>query len=287
MATRSTISRRTFLAAAGAAPLAPLALGTGPFQRTVPVGIELYSVRDELAKDLMGTVRRVAAMGYQVVEFYSPYFQWTPAQASDVRKLMDDLGIRCRSTHNDASNLAGDNLQKAIELNRTIGSQYLVMASAGRVTGVDGWKGIAGQLASAADTLRPLGMATGFHNHQTEWMPVDGQRPMDILATNTPQDVVLQLDVGTCVEAGANPVEWITSHPGRIRSVHCKDWAPGAGKGYAVLFGEGVSPWAQIFHAAETVGGVEYYLIEQEQGPAAGQFARAEACLANWKKLRA
>ena len=67
--------------------------------------------------------------------------------------------------------------------------------------------------------------------------------------------------------------------------MHCKDWAPGAG--YATLFGEGVSPWAKIFDAAESVGGVEYYLVEQEQGPADEQLLRAEKCRANWKKLRA
>ena len=72
--------------------------------------------------------------------------------------------------------------------------------------------------------------------------------------------------------------------PGRIKSLHCKDWAPG--RGYAVLFGEGTSPWARIFKAAESGGGVEYYLIEQEEGPAAEQLQRAERCLANWKRLK-
>ena len=74
----------------------------------VPVGLELYSVRDELAKDLTGTVRAVAKMGYEVVEFYSPYFSWTPEKAKEVRKLLDDLGVRCRSTHNDAATLTPD-----------------------------------------------------------------------------------------------------------------------------------------------------------------------------------
>src|SRR5215204_7421005 len=69
--------------------------------------------------------------------------------------------------------------------------------------------------------------------------------------------------------AGADPVAWITANPGRIKSMHCKDWAPG--KDYGVLFGEGVSPWAKIFAAAESTGGIEYYLIEQEAGPSAEQ----------------
>ena len=77
---------------------------------------------------------------------------------------------------------------------------------------------------------------------------------------------------------------WIKANPGRTKSVHCKDWAPG--RGYGVLFGEGVSPWPAIFAAAESVGGVQHYLIEQEEGPAGEQMLRAEKCLANWKKLK-
>src|SRR5687768_16037349 len=98
----ATLSRRSFFAAAAAVPLA--AATSLRAQRTaVPVGLELYSVRDELTKDLMGTVRAVAKMGYQVVEFYSPYYQWTPAYAKEVRALLDDLGVKCMSTHNGAN----------------------------------------------------------------------------------------------------------------------------------------------------------------------------------------
>ncbi len=276
-----SLSRRTFLALAGAVPFA---LRGSAASTTPPVGLELYTVRDALEKDLMGTIRAVAKMGYTLVEFYSPYYQWTPQQAGDVRKLLDDLGVRCLSTHNSNDALAASGIQKAIDLNQTIGSRYIVMASPGDVTGGDGWKAVADRLNAAAERLAPLAMAAGYHNHGAEWKPVEGKRPMDILATATTKNVALQLDVGTCVAAGADPVAWITANPGRIKSMHCKDWAPG--KNYGVLFGEGVSPWARIFAAAESSGGVEYYLIEQEEGPADEQLKRAAGCLANWKKMR-
>jgi sugar phosphate isomerase/epimerase len=275
------LSRRTFLTLAGTAPLlARVSLAA----KSVPVGLELYSVRDELAKDLMGTVRAVAKMGYQVVEFYSPYYEWTPQTATEVRKLLDDLGIRCNSTHNSSTVFTPDGLQKAIDLNQAIGSRTIVMASAGNVTGVDGWKATAERLNAASEKLKPLGMSAGYHNHGLEWRPVDGQRPMDILASAT-KDVVLQFDIGTCVEEGADPVAWINANPGRIKSMHCKDWSKD-GRGYTVLFGEGDAPWAKIFQAAESTGGIEYYLIEQEAGPADQQFQRAAGCIANWKKLK-
>lgn len=275
------ISRRTFLAMAGTLPLA---VRLKALSKEIPVGLELYSVRTELARDLMGTVSAVAKMGYQVVEFYAPYLEWTPQTAKDVRQRLDDTGIKCLSTHNGAPSFTDDGLKKAIELNQTLGSKYIIMASAGKVTGIDGWQSVAERLTATAERLRPLGMATGFHNHQTEWAAVDGRRPMDVLAAGTPKDVVLQLDVGTCLEAGADPVAWIKANPGRIRSIHCKDWGGPTG-GYAVAFGEGNAPWKQIFDAAESVGGVEYYLIEQEESP--DQLQMAQRCLANWRKLRA
>ena len=278
---RTPASRRQFLVSTA---VLPFVLRRRVSAARIPVGLELYSVRDALTKDLHGTVRAVAKLGYEVVEFYSPYYAWTAEMAKDVRKLLDDLGIRCPSTHNGAQALTAEGLSKAIELNQILGSRYIVMASAGRVSGADGWKGVAERLSGAAEKLKPLGMAPGFHNHRIEWEPVDGMRPMDILANNTPPDVVLQLDVGTCVQAGADPVAWIRKHPGRIRSIHCKDWSPD--RGFAVLVGEGAAPWAKITEAAESVGGVEHYLIEQEEGPADEQLQRAERCLANWKKLK-
>jgi sugar phosphate isomerase/epimerase len=284
MTSLNSISRRSFLALAGAAPFAIAAQK----RKRVPVGIELYSVRDELAKDLMGTVRAVAKMGYEVVEFYSPYYQWTPDYAKEVRKLLDDLGIRCPSTHNSSNAFTPEGIQKAIELNQILGAKYIVMASAGRVEGgLDGWKGVAERLTQASEKLKPLKMRAGFHNHKSEFVPIDGKRPMDVLAANTPKDVTLQLDVGTCVDAGADPVAWIKANPGRITSIHCKEWGAGAGeeKGYRLLFGEGDAPWVKIFGAAEKVGGVEYYLIEQE-GSRFSSLETAERCLAAYKKMR-
>ena len=112
---------------------------------------------------------------------------------------------------------------------------------------------------------------------------------MDVLAENTPKELVLQFDVGTCVEAGADPVAWIKQNPGRIKVLHLKDWAPGQRedeKGYRVLFGEGVSPWKEIIAASEDTGGVEFYLLEQE-GSRFPEFQTAQRCLDAWKKFRA
>jgi sugar phosphate isomerase/epimerase len=282
MPTSESLTRRAFLGMTAALPFAAAALKAAA--KNVPVGLELYSVRGELAKDLPGTITAVGKMGYEVVEFYAPYLNWTTETAKDVRKRLDDLGVKCHSTHNSGPSFTEDGLKKAIELNQIIGSKYLIMSSAPRATGIDSWKAVAQQLTSISEKLKPLGLATGYHNHQIEWRPLEGQRPMDIIAAGTPKDVVLQFDVGTCVEVGADPIAWINAHPGRIKSVHCKDWSKE--KGYAVAFGEGDAPWKQIFEAVEKNGGVEYYLVEQEIAGPDGEFAMVRHCLDNWKQLR-
>lgn len=230
--------------------------------KRLPVGLELYSVRDELAKDLFGTVRAVAGMGYEVVEFYSPYFQWTPEYAKDVRKLLDEVNLKCLSTHNGRNALEPEGLKKSIELNQILGSKTIVMASAGRTATQDDWKKVADILTAASETLKPLGMRSGYHNHQLEFTEKDGFRPMPFLAANTPKAVTLQFDVGTCMEVGYDPIAWVKANPGRIRSLHLKDWGAGADRGYRVLFSEGDTPWKALLDAAEEVGGAEYFLIE-------------------------
>lgn len=278
------LSRRSFLALSAAAPFA---LRSGfPPAKTIPLGIELYSVRNALTQDPQGTVKAVAQMGYQCVEFFSPYFDWTEAQAKDMRKLMDDLGIHCYSTHNDSSNVTKEKIEHTRALNTILGCKYVVVASAKPADGPDGWNAVADLLNAGAELLAPSGLKTGYHNHELEFTPVNGKRPIETIAEKTKPAVMLQLDVGTCVQAGSDPAAWIKKNPGRIRSLHLKDFSPEAHKGFKVLFGEGVAKWKEIFAAAESVGGAEYYLMEQE-GSRLSELDTAKACLEAYNKLRA
>jgi len=278
------LSRRSFLALSAMLPWAFRAQALS----SIPVGLELYSVRDALQKDPQGTVRAVAAMGYQAVEFYAPYFDWTEAQTKEMRKLLDELGMRCYSTHNDQDYLSAKNIEKTRDKNLILGCKYVVLAYSEPKTknGADGWKHLAEELNTAGEQLEPAGLRVGYHNHQAEFTASGGQRPMEILAKNTKSSVMLQLDVGTCLEARADPVAWIRANPGRIRSIHCKEWSPAPEKGYKVLLGEGVADWKGIFEAAESVGGIEYYLIEQE-GSRFSELETARRCLQEFRTRHA
>ncbi|HTP86331.1 MAG TPA: sugar phosphate isomerase/epimerase family protein [Bryobacteraceae bacterium] len=273
------LTRRAFLATSAALPLALSAQSAS----AIPVGLELYSVRDNLDKDLPGTLQAVAKMGYQVVEFFAPYFKWTPEHAREVRKILDDTGMRCNSTHNGLESFSEAGLANAIELNHILGAHYIVLASPGKVTSLDGYRKVAESLTQAQQKLQAEGLSAGYHNHDAEFHLLEGTRPIEIIAANTPKELMLQFDVGTCVEVGSDPVAWIEANPGRIRSMHLKDWSPE--HGYREMFGDGKAPWKKIFEAAETAGGAEYYLIEQEENP--NPLEAVAQCLSNYRKLRA
>jgi sugar phosphate isomerase/epimerase len=278
-----SLTRRSFLAVSAALPWA---LKASASASPIPVGLELYSVREGLKKDLEGTVRTVGQMGYQCVEFYAPYFDWSESQTKQMRKLLDGLGVRCYSTHNEEKFFSPENINRARDMNLILGTKYMVQSWSDPKTSIDAWKAVAQNLNRAADTLESSGLKAGYHNHDAEWKPIDGVRPMEVIAKNTKPSIMLQLDVGTCLEAGADPVAWIRANPGRIHSVHLKDWSSDPAKGYKVLFGEGDAKWKDIFAAAESVGGVEYYLIEQE-GSRFEELETARRCLKTYRSMRA
>ena len=272
------VSRRSFLAFFAATPL----LGNLAGKKHIPVGLELYSVREDLKKDPTGTVQGVGKLGYECVEFYAPYYEWTLDNAKEVRKQLDGLGVKCYSTHNSRQTFTPEAINKAIELNQALGARYVVMSHPGDVKDLDGWKRVSELLNTANATLSSHGLHAGYHNHELEWKLVEGQKPIELIAENTDKSIMLQLDVGTCLATGNDPVAWVEKNPGRIHSMHLKEWSPE--KGYHLLLGEGVGPWKKLFAAAENQGGIEYYLIEQE-GSDYSEMETAERCLATYRKL--
>ena len=147
------ISRRSVLATPpllAASTHSLLAAGKKPF-----FGLELYSVRTELAKDLPGTLRAVAKMGYECVEFFGPYADWKLDYAKEVRTILDDLNLKAISAHTGARYFTPDELSRVIDLNQAIGSSNIVMSSAGQVKTLDGWKEVAAKLSAADAKLKP------------------------------------------------------------------------------------------------------------------------------------
>ena len=207
---------------------------------SVPVGLELYSVRNALKDDLSGYSSHRRANGIPVRRILCAIFRLDRASDQrDEESYWTTWAFAASRPTTAAPISLRTNSRRRADMNLILGSKYVMMSSSQPKPGLDGWKEVADTLNSAADQLAPSGLKTGYHNHELEFTPVDGKRPIEILAKNTKPSVALQFDIGTCLEAGSDPVAWIRANPGRIKSIHCKDWAPGADKGYTVLFGEG------------------------------------------------
>jgi len=281
MVKKDNLNRREFMiSSAGLAVAAGLACRTAA-AKTIPVGLQLYSVRHECAKDFPATVAAVAKMGYQGVEF-AGYYDYS---AKDLRKLLDDNGLKCCGTHTQLDTLLGDAFEKTVEYNQIIGNRYLIvpwLAEEKRRT-VQDWIELAKLFNELADKAKPHGMRIGYHNHTFEYQPLEGQLPWDVFAQNTNQEVILQFDSGNAGEGGAETVPFLKKYPGRSVTIHIKEYSKTNKK---AILGEGDVPWQEVFHTCETIGGTEWYIIEEEKD-VYPPLQCVEMCLANFKKLHA
>ncbi len=279
MSTELEIKRRDFIkTSAGLAMVAGLGCSTVS-ARKIPVGLQLYSVRKECEKDFVGTVAAVAKMGYQGVEF-AGYYNY---DAKDLRKLLDDNGLKCCGTHTQLDTLLGDQFEKTIEYNKILGNKYLIvpwLAEEKRRT-VQDWIGLAKLFNELADKAKPHGMLVGYHNHTFEYQPLEGQLPWDVFAQNTNQNVILQFDSGNAGEGGAETLPFLKKYPGRTVTIHLKEFSKTNKK---AILGEGDVPWTEVFKVCETIGGTEWYIIEEEKD-VYPPLQCVEMCLQNFKKI--
>lgn len=257
------VSRREFLKA-GTAATVTLAttnlLAAGEYGgNKIPFGLQLYSVRDECAKDLDGTVAAVSKMGYQGVEFAGYYGR----DSRSLRKLLDDTGLKCCGTHIPLDTLLGAQLSKTIEFNQILGNRFLIVPSLpGKYTKTrQGWLDAADVFNGIADQVKPQGMTVGYHNHNIEFTPIDGEIPWDTFFNRAKSEVVIQFDTGNGVAEGGEPVVYLKKKPGRVASLHVKPFSrakPNA------LIGDDEQNWREIFRLSETTAGVQWYIIEYE-----------------------
>jgi sugar phosphate isomerase/epimerase len=249
------ITRRSFgqMAVSGLASAATLLAA-----KKIPIAVQLYSVRQIAKDDLAGVLKEVARIGYKGVEFAGYYNH----DAAELRKMLDGNGLKVAGTHIALDTLLGDNLAPTLEFNKTIGNQNLIVPSmpAKYRSSIEGWKEAAGVFEEIAQKVKPQGFVLGYHNHTAEFETKDGQLPFNVFFDNA-KDVKVQLDIGHAARAGANPEELIRKYKGRVISVHIKEFSPT--KEEAVL-GEGSIDWKKVFRALETVGGTEWYIVEEE-----------------------
>jgi sugar phosphate isomerase/epimerase len=225
----------------------------------IPIGLQLYSIRGACEEDLAGTLAAVAKMGYDGVEFAGYHGR----SAAELRQMADDLGLQICGTHIELETLLGDELERTVGFNKTLGNKFLVVPglAAERTSSRGAWLETAGLFNQVAEKLKPLGMYTGYHNHHTEFAPMEGEMPWDTFFGNTAAEVVMQIDLGNCLHGDADPVGFLERYPGRAVTVHLKEYSKTDDK---ALIGEGDVRWDDVFRLCETTGNTEWYIVEQE-----------------------
>ena len=263
------VSRRDFLkwgAAAGAVALARPTSLLAQDKKHIPVGLQLYSVRDVLGKDFEGTLTKVAEMGFDGVEFAGSFGKYGK-DPEGLKKLLDGLKLKAAGTHTGAGTLAGDKLKDTVAFYKALDCKFLIVPGDGRFTDPEKSKEFAEFMNKTAEALKPEGLLTGYHNHDAEFRKKDGDKTYwDLFGERTSKDVIMQQDMGHTMWAGADPTAVVKKWAGRIKTTHVKN-RPAKGSGKKPFVGEDNFDWKAYVTACYEVGGTEWFTLEQEEWP--------------------
>lgn len=283
-----TTTRRDFLKTASGAAVATFALrdaqAATPYPLGLPLGLQLYSLRDLLPKDFDGTLKAIAAAGYTEVEAAGYYAM----SAQEFKQSVDAAGLHCVSGHYPLDML-GPNLENVVKYASELGLQYIVCSSPSlkdpsrvkvspkspeyheawvQAFTLDDWKWNAQQFNEIAARVKGYGMKFGYHNHTTEFHKAGKLLGYDVLIQQTdPELVTFEMDCGWVAVAGYSPVEYLTKYPTRISMLHVKDFDLKNRKEplLSTELGHGTIDYRAIFEAAKKGGHVTHYFVEQEE----------------------
>ena len=226
-------------------------------ERHIPIGFQLYTVRGEFSRDVPGTLKKLAEIGYKAVEFWgydgdpNVYQKYS---AKELRKLLDDCGLKCCGMHLNLKALAKENLEQTIENNRVLGSQYLNVAAAKDKMGSE--KGI-GELAELlnerAKDCKPHDMLVGYHAHPFDFEKIKGRFAWEWLFEKTSPEVNMQMDVGNTLSGKGDPIAMLKEFPARTRTIHIKEHDE---KTFESDF------YKEVFQLCETKCGTKWYIVE-------------------------
>ena len=259
------IGRRQWMA--GGAALAA-AIAGGPLMarslKSKPIGIQLYTVRELFAKDPMGTLEQVAAIGYREVEYGGGGYDQMDHAA--LRKTMERLGLTSPSIHVGYEALASD-FDGAVAMTKALGADTLIVPYMGEAhRSAEGWKAAVADFNRYAERLKKAGLGFAYHNHDFEFTLKPGGTSLfdTLIADADPALVQIELDLFWAVAAGEDPKAIIRRLAGRIYAYHVKDRTA---EGKMTSVGKGVIDFADIF-TLNAVAGVKHFYVENDQSPA-------------------
>ena len=268
------------------------------------IGIQLYSVRDDMKNDPLGTLKQLAAMGYKNVEHANyidrKFYGYTPVE---FKKVLDDLGLKMPSGHtvmndsdwNKTTNDFTDKWKQTVEDAATVGELYVISPwlDESLRKDYDDLVRFLDVFNKCGELCKKSGLKFGYHNHDFEFKySLNGKQIYDIILDKTDPNLVLQqIDIGNMYGAGGRALDIIKKHPGRFTSMHVKDEIKSTGKGEmndeyeSTVLGKGILPVKEIIDLARKSGGTTEFIIEQEsyQGKTPIQCAEEDLkVLQNW-----
>jgi sugar phosphate isomerase/epimerase len=262
------ISRRDYLRQlailAAGSTLAPDTLAHAKDRK---IGVQLYTIRGEIAKDAKGSIRKVAQLGFQEVENFGYNGKFYGMEAKTFRDFLSETGLSAPSGHYLLNNLR-NGWEKAVEDAATIGQKYMVLAflmpSERKTT--DDYKKVADLLNKAGETCQKAGIQLGYHNHDFEFETIGNTLPFDILMGETdPNLVKAELDLYWAVKANRQPLDLFKKYPGRIALWHVKDMDNTEKKAFTEV-GNGTIDFKAIFKAHRK-SGMKHFFVEQDICP--------------------
>lgn len=267
------MNRRIFIQNALSGTLGGLVLAQSDFASVLQgkrslakIGVQLYTVRKEMEKDVEGTLAKIAAIGFKEVEF-AGYFNRTPEQ---IKAALKKNGLSAPSAHVPLAVMKDKaQWQKTLEVSQTIGHDYLILAylMPNERKSLDDYKRLTELLNSAGADCKKAGIQFGYHNHDFEFETMQGEMPFDHLLKHTDAKLVkIELDLYWIEKAKQSWASYFNSYPGRFELLHVKDM-DSTPKEFFTEVGRGKIDFKAIFAQAKKAG-VKHYFVEQDQTPA-------------------
>jgi len=268
-------------AAAASALLLPSLESTMRAWKRIPIGTQLWCVRKQLATEIPGTLQELSKIGFEAVELENAFGK----SGAEWRKHLDAAKLKACGFHHRLDELQGDKIAATVEFNQAVGNRNLIIRSfpADVYKSADLLKKTTDAVNEAAEKFKPHKLRVGYHNHTTDFNRIDGEYWWNRFADQTSKDVVLQLDTGNASEmAGVTVLDLIRRNAGRTISMHVK---PFSKKNPDAYLGADELDWPTIMTAAESTGGIEWYIIEYER-EGVPPLESLKANLDSLKKLR-
>jgi len=230
------------------------------------LSVQLWSVKDVINQDFKGTLKALADMGFEGVEFAGEFGPYTN-DAKALKQFLNSINLKASGAHISFEQLNQDNFQKTVDFYQQLNVDTLIVGWDDRAWHPQGIKEVVKLLNQLDKKLAPYKIKTGFHNHELEFDTFQGTTYWDYLATNTADSVVLQQDVGWTTYAGKDPVEYVKKYPNRTFTTHYKVRIPEGVTGKQPIIGQDTIDWINLLKANISVGGTKWIVVEQEEYP--------------------